>query len=636
MKKIAFFILFCFGLSPAFGQWYIDYKVNNRAQQYYDGGIELLRNGEFDAGKRLLQRAVETDPKFVDAFLSLAGVHGELKNYDSAAQYYEQSFALDSTYTKDYYLPYSINLAGMGNFTAAKAAVERFLQLPRLAPRSLNAANYRLSSYNFAIDNHEKYAGRVFDPINLGDNINSARSEYYPSFTINDSMLVFTRRGEGFREDFIRSRKGQDGNYEKASLVQGSLNAEPSKGGLMISQDGQWLIFAGYFAQGFGDFDLYICYATPQGWSDPFNFGPAINTEFWESSPTLSPDKQALYFSSNRAGGFGGKDLYVSYRTIDGKWTPAENMGEKFNTAADELAPFIHADNQTLYFTSGGLPGYGGTDIFVSRKQADGTWGTPENLGYPINTIEDDGSLAVSADGKTAYFASDRRDTRGGLDLYRFELPEENRPLRTLWVQGTVMDSLTRKGLPSAIELKETTTGMLVQKVITDETGNYLVTLPTGHDYSFTVNRKGYLFYTDRIYLAEENASEETFTQDILLRPIEPNASFVMEHILFETNSYALDSTSNIELEKLVNWMQENPTMRIAIHGHTDNVGTTEANLSLSRSRARAVMTYLVRKGIHPQRITAQGFGESRPVAGNEDENGRALNRRTEIVVTSL
>ncbi len=635
MKRIWYSLLiFLLTFGSAHGQWYVNYQVNARAQHLYNGAIELLRERQFEPGMRLMHLATKTDEKFLDAWLSLAGVHGEQKNYDSAVYYYEKVFPMDTAYTRDFYLPYSINLAGRGEFAKAKKAVETFLQKPRLDERSRNAANYRLNAYDFALEHARKYSGRNFSPVNLGDSINSPRSEYYPSFTINDSMLVFTRRGDGWREDFIRAKKIEGETYSKAGLVQGSLNDEPSKGGLMISQDGEWLIFAGNFSgQGMGDFDLYMCYATPEGWSDPFNLGPAINTEFWESSPTLSPDKNALYFSSNRPDGFGGKDLYVSYRQMDGKWSAAENMGEMFNTRGDELAPFIHADNQTLYFTSNGHPGYGGSDIYLSRKQSNGEWSAPENLGYPINTIQDDGSLAVSADGITAFFASDRSDTRGGLDLYKFELPREIRPLRTLWVQGTVIDFATRQGLPSAIELKETTSGMLVQKVITDETGNYLVTLPTGKDYSFTVNRKGYLFYTERIYLSEGNENGETFTKDILLRPISVNASFVMNHILFETNKAELSPQSNIELDKLLGWMKDNPTMRIGIYGHTDDVGAEAANNVLSLARARSVMHYLVNHGILPNRITVRGLGETKPIASNASEEGKALNRRTEIVV---
>ena len=290
-------------------------------------------------------------------------------------------------------------------------------------------------------------------------------------------------------------------------------------------------------AKGFGNFDLYISYNTPTGWSEPINLGANINTEFWESSPSLSPDKNALYFSSDRPGGYGGKDLYVSYR-VNGKWLPAENMGPDINTAGDELAPFIHADNQTLYYTSNGLPGYGGTDIYVLRKTGDKTWSKPENLGYPINTIENEGSLFVAADGVTAYYASDRADTKGYLDLYKFTLKQDVRPVKTLYVKGYVTDAKTQKGLPCTVELSVDSSQQVLSNVQTDETGFYFITLPVGRNYTFTVNRKGYLFYSDVFNLADK-PSDSTYEKNIALQPVELNATVRMKNIQFASKLFS-------------------------------------------------------------------------------------------------
>jgi outer membrane protein OmpA-like peptidoglycan-associated protein len=414
------------------------------------------------------------------------------------------------------------------------------------------------------------------------------------------------------------------------------LNEEPAKGGITISQDGEWMLFAGNFSRsGFGNFDIYLTTSTPTGWSDPYNLGENINTEFWESSPSISPDKQTLYFSSNRPGGFGGKDLYFSRRQPNGSWGPAENMGPNFNTPADDLAPFIHSDNQTLYFTSGGHPGYGGSDIYVCRKGPNGEWSVPENLGYPINTIGDEGSMIVTADGKTAYYASNAVDTRGGLDLYSFELPAFARPKRTLWIKGQVSDAATKKGLPSAVELKEISSGSVLERVMTDERGNFLVTLPVGLDYTFTVNRKGYLFYSDNFLLATK-PSDSTYRKDIALQPIVVNSSLELKNILFETNSFTLDPSSYTELDKVVQLMKDNPAIKVMIKGHTDNVGNAAANLTLSNNRAKSVVAYLVSKGILATRLSSKGFGASQPVATNDSEEGKARNRRTELVVTGI
>ncbi len=260
-------------------------------------------------------------------------------------------------------------------------------------------------------------------------------------------------------------------------------------------------------------------------------------------APSLSPDKRDLYFSSNRPGGYGGSDIYVSHRLLNGHWSAAENLGPTINTIGDEGTPFIHADNQTLYFNSTGHPGYGDNDLFVSRKGADGTWGKPENLGYPINTIEDQGSLVVAADGKTAYYASDRADTRGGLDLYTFELRQDVRPAQTLWVKGKVFDRSTQKGLPSSVILTDLSTRQVISNLQTDETGNYLITLPKGKDYAFDVNRKGYLFFSENFSMSTETG-DTTYHIDIPLQPIEANAVAVLKNIFFDPGKYNLRARS--------------------------------------------------------------------------------------------
>ena len=223
-------------------------------------------------------------------------------------------------------------------------------------------------------------------------------------------------------EDFYESSK-VDNSWKPAKSLPGDINTNLNEGAQNISQDGEWLIFTGCnFPEGYGSCDLYISYLTPQGWSAPENLGENINTESWESAPSLSPDKRDLYFASNRPEGMGKSDIYVCHRNPDGTWSAPENAGPEINSAGNESCPFIHADNQTLYFTSDGHPGYGGDDLFLVKKLQGGKWSDAENLGYPINTIENEGSLVIASDGKTAYYASDRSDSKGGLDLYTFEL----------------------------------------------------------------------------------------------------------------------------------------------------------------------------------------------------------------------
>lgn len=633
MKNVFLFIFITLSIA-SHSQTYNPAAVNKKAIDLYERALAMAQEGQLKEAVQGLNKAIQTEPKYADAILSLASVYGEMKDYKSAVEQFEKGRALDTNYFRFFYLPYSINLAGLGRFDDALNAINKLLTIAELSDRSRKSGEYRKRCYEFGVQYMGKHPSNyVFAPVNLGDSVNSEKSEYYPSITINDSMFVFTRRGAGFREDFFESNILGNKKYSKSTLIKGDINLEPSKGAINISQDGEWLIFAGYnFSGGFGDFDLYISYYTPTGWSEPENMGRNINTESWESAPSLSPDKRALYFSSNRPGGYGNTDLYVSYRQPNGKWSPAVNMGPNINTAGKEQAPFIHADNATLYFTSDGLPGYGGNDIFLCRKGPNNEWSKPENLGYPINTIEDEGSLFVAADGKTAFYASDRSDSRGGLDIYTFELRPDVRPAKTLYVHGKVYDVKTKKGLPSAVELVDNSTQKPVMNVQTDETGEYFITLPVGKDYTFTVNRKGYLFFSE-LYPLSKNQPDSTYKKDIPLQPIEVNASLVLKNILFETNSTQLQPISLIEINRLMQLLNENPTLRIQINGYTDNVGKPTDNLKLSENRAKAVVDYLVSKGIDLKRLAYKGFGQTKPIADNTTEAGRAQNRRTEFLI---
>ena len=611
---------------------------NPKALKKYNEALVALEDNRNTEGIALLGNALQIDSNFIDAYLSLAGALGNTKQYKKAVTVYQRARLKDSIYFTPYELPFAINLAGLGQFEEALAAINQFLTLDGLSGRSLKAAQYRKKTFEFAVSavQKNKNASYVFAPKNLGDSINSSFSEYYPSVTVTDDALVFTRRTGNAREDFMLSAIPHKDSFNKAAPLDGDINLEPRKGAITVSQDGDWLFFAADIAgAGIGGFDIYKSVYTPTGWSIEENLGDSINTDFWESSPAISPDKRVLYFSSNRPGGYGGADLYVSYLKPNGRWTEAANMGPSINTAGDELAPFIHADNQTLYFTSDGLPGYGGSDLFVLKKLSNGKWGAPENMGYPINTIENEGSLAVAADGYTAYYASDREDSRGGLDIYSFTLPSHARPFKTIYVKGVVTDLISKKGLPANLELTDNATGTIINKVQTDELGHYFITLPEGKDYTFTVNRKGYLFYSSA-YALSSAAPDSTYIKNIALEPIKLASNFVFTQVLFESSSYALLPASLPELNKLVLILEENPSMHIQISGHTDNIGKDADNLTLSTNRAKAIVQYLSSKGIATERLSYKGFGSTEPIATNETAAGRALNRRTSFTITKL
>jgi outer membrane protein OmpA-like peptidoglycan-associated protein/tetratricopeptide (TPR) repeat protein len=636
MKKLLLYLALCLYYQVSFSQIYNPDKINKKAVTLYNQAMERAQDGNLTHAAGILLQCIEIDKNYTDAYLSLAGVYGQLKNYKASVSYYEKAFVQDTNYTIEYKLPYSINLAGLGEFEKALQAINELLDKNPQNPNTVKACQFRKRSYEFAVEYAKRNANKdyVFAPQNMGAAINSTESEYFPSLTIDTKELVFTRRLNGANEDFFTSKK-DSGQWIKAKPIEGDVNTPQNEGAQNISQDGQWLVFTGCNRpDGFGSCDLYISYFDKNGWTEAINLGGWINSNQWESQPCLSPDKRDLYFASRRHGGLGGIDIYVSHLQDNGKWGEPENLGPGINTSGDEQCPFIHADNQTLYFTSNSWPGYGDDDLFYVRKGPGGDWSKPINLGYPINTIDREGTLFIEASGQTAYYASDKNDSRGGLDIYSFELRDDIRPYKTLWVKGQVFDKKTSKGLPSAVELIDLASKRTISKVQTDEQGNYLITLPVGKDYVFNVNRKGYLFYSDN-FLLSQHVPDSVYEKNIPLQPIELNASIVLNNIFFDVNKFELKPESQIELDKIVQLLNDNPTLKIQISGHTDNQGKPSANLTLSNNRAKTVVSYLINKRITPQRLTFKGFGETQPVADNKTDAGRTKNRRTELKVVS-
>ena len=634
--RVCLFVLCILIVNLVNAQWYDPGKVNKKAVLFYETAYQEAIDGKYAQSIAHLADALKADPKYLDVYLSRAGIYANMKNYQASVTDFETAFVKDSLYASTFLLPYSISLAGIGNFEKALEKVNSFLTTPKINQQSIKAGNYRKSTYEFALQYKKKSSIKnyLFNPQNMGDSINSTALEYLPSLTVDGNKMIFNRRING-DEDFYESNKIND-VWQNAKPLAGKLNTNFNEGAQNISQDGEWLIFTGCnYPEGLGSCDLYISYKNKNGeWSEAENMGRNINTDAWESAPSLSPDKRDLYFSSTRPGGFGGSDIWVSHRTENGRWQKPENLGPTINTSGDDGCPFIHADNQTLYFNSNGHPGYGLSDLFVTRKNEKGEWQVPTNLGYPINTIDDEGSLIVAADGKTAFYASDKGDFKNGLDLYSFELREDIRAQKTFWVKGKIYDKKTNGGLPSSVELTTIDSGYVLSKLRTDEEGNYLTTLPLGKSYAFSVNRKGYLFYSENFTL-KDNVNDSPLVVNIGLQPLEKGSSIILKNIFFESKKYELQTTSFTELNKVAELLKENPALTIQISGYTDNVGKPADNLLLSINRAKAVITYLQSKGIDSKRLTGKGFGESNAIASNTTEAGKSQNRRTELTVIS-
>ena len=604
-------------------------NAKKKAQKSFDNAQMAVQEYKLEDAISLLQDAIKTEPGFTDAYGQMVITSVEMRKYKEAINSYEVLKSLDSASTRPAMLSYCKALAGVGRFKEALVLVNLYIATNRT--KSAKAEGLK-ANLDFAVNTAQ--AAVPFQPHNMGDSINSKDPEYFPSLTIDNQTLIFTRRVNGKNEDFYISERIDSAWGPAVSLGQPVNSSSFNEGAQNISQDGKMLVFTGCdFPGGRGSCDIYYTIKTQEGlWIDPVNMGAPVNSREWDSQPCLSPDKQTLYFA--RETQTNGSDIFMSQMQPNGKWGMPEKLGPNINTPGRETTPFLHADNQTLYFASNGLPGYGSMDMFYSRRQPDGSWGPATNLGYPINTIDEEASLVVAADGKTAYYASDRSDSRGELDIYSFELYPAARPLKTLYIRGFVHDAKNiNRRLIATLELTDLETGYNVATIKSDEYGNYLVTLPVGKDYAFNVNKKGFLFYSETFSLKNSTDKDSSYEKNIPLQAIDTGAVLVLHNIVFDSKEFKLKPASYVELDKVVAMMKENPTLTTEVGGHTDNVGTGFDNLVLSENRAKAVVAYLVSKGIAEDRLTAKGYGEAKPVGPNTTEAGRALNRRTEFKI---
>ena len=353
----------------------------------------------------------------------------------------------------------------------------------------------------------------------------------------------------------------------------------------------------------------------------------------------MSSNGHTLYFCSNRPGGYGKRDIWIAELEITPdrqvKILDVKNAGPVINTEEDEVSPYIHFDDQTLYFSSDGHMGLGRHDIFMSRKDSAGDWQEPENIGYPINTHRDEIGFTVNALGTKAYYASEAfSGERKDKDIYAIPLPNEIQPIPVTYLKGNIFNSENRNPLVADFELTDIEEAKQVSKAHSAEDGTFLLCLPAGRDYALNVSKDGYMFYSDRFTLREQDDITRPVNKDIPLQPIKAGTKIELKNIYFEFDSYALKKESFTELNKLVTLLKNNPAMKVEIGGHTDGKGTDEYNRELSQNRAESVKNYLVEKGIAPDRMETRGYGFSQPLDTGNPYSG--VNRRTELKIISL
>lgn len=611
-----------------------------KARQAYEDAIRYLRQGRYDQAINGFSQSIERDSNFTEAYQALADVLRRQKDFRSAVNHYQRVLDLDPTLTPSTWFGLGESLLHLGEYEEALEALTRYeAQFPNQPERTKLSRKYledcRFSLQYLAAEKENQTGIRPPVPINFGPAINSEHDEYFPKLTADRKTMIFTRKADS-QENFFQSTSDPDGNWQTAIFLEGEINSKHfNEGAHCISPDGKTLYFTGCNRpDGLGSCDIYVAHRQGDRWGAPRNLGPPINTSGWEAQPALSADGQTLYFVSNRRGGLGGYDIWKSSRDEQGQWDTPVNLGPEVNTSFDESAPFIHADNQTLYFSSNGWPGFGDHDIFWSQRAPNGEWQRPVNMGYPINDHTEQSAWTVSMNGEQAYFASRREGGRGGLDIYRVDLPPPLRPARVAYVQGLVVDALDQTPIGGAvIQITDLETSLPIDRRRSNEgDGSFLAPMKFGSAYALHVRHPGYLLHS-RTFALDDTvmAPQDAYQLTIALHPVRPGHTEVLRNLFFEIAKYALLPESRTELNQLYEWMQSNPSVRIEIGGHTDSTGNEQANQRLSEQRAQAVRTYLIDKGIDPSRIRAVGYGQHKPIADNNSAEGRQQNRRTDF-----
>ena len=476
------------------------------------------------------------------------------------------------------------------------------------------------------------------------EGISTKADEYLPILSPDQEMVFYTRRGkkneigsltQSITEEFIFSTEDST-NFNAGNPMPFPFNRNSNEGGASITIDNNTLYFTicANSISGYNNCDLFYTFKKTDGkWSEITAFNKKINgIKSWESQPSVSADGNTIIFASDRKGGFGGADLYFIKKNVKGEWSEPKNLGKNINTKDNEKSPFLHTDSETMFFASNQFPSVGGYDIFFCRKDSLGNWQKPKNIGYPINTIADELGLFVSTDGKKAYFASNQLNGIGGWDLYAFDLYDEAKPKKVLFLKGELRDENGNLLSDASIQLKNIRTKE--NKQISVQNGEYTiaVTLDKEDDILLSINKKGYAF--NSTYISSNNDDFSSPKKiDFELEQLGNGKAFRLDNIYFATNSFELNNTSSEILFAFSDYLKLNNSLRLAIHGHTDNIGSASANLLLSKNRAKAVFSFLLDNGIKKDRLDFQGFGKQKPIITNETEKGRAQNRRTEFVI---
>lgn len=649
---LLFFLYLIFLLSPSILLSQEDtpcpeYK-NTRADKIYDKAIKAFRQRNYTEAIRQMNNVIDIEPDYVDAYyvLGLIYIKERRMNLKAAEENFMEVIKICPEY--DVYAYYHLSRIAYGaqEYQAAYDYISIFLDdVDKIKTDEDYDEAIRLQDFS------EFYIKMLKNPVPFNPKpvpgISTEYDEYLPIISPDNEMALFTRKikipprrddltpGMKFKEKFMYSFR-RDGEFVRGNFMPPPFNKNDNEGGATITINNKLLYYTlCKYTKDMRYYNCDICFSenTNGGWSEIKSIGDNVNLiNAWESQPSITSDGNTLFFVSDREGGYGGYDIYKTTKSENGSWSNPENLGSLINTAGNEKSPFIHTDSQTLYFSSDGLMGMGGYDIFLSKLDTNNLWSKPKNIGYPINSYDDDIGFFVSTDGRYGYFASNKFAGFGGWDLYSFDLYEEARPEKVLFIKGKLLDETNTGFKNTRVELRNVESKKITEIEVDTITGDYVGAVLFRNDFIMTVKRKG--FVPESKYISKINPRfSEPLDMFVDLKLIEVGISYRLNDIYFDFNSVELKPESKIVIAEFSDFLTDNPTLKVSIQGHTDNIGNGNDNLILSENRAKAVYEYLIKLGINKSRLDYKGFGESKPIESNRTEDGRSRNRRTEFVI---
>ena len=596
-------------------------SAQKRSAQKLFSQAQECRN--IDDAEKGYKAAIQKDQTYLEAYLALDGIYAYQNRYNEAVHLWKQA----ATYNNHKHLP--IVLARLskaayldGQYLLADSSIQKI-------PLSNNPVLQHLQAcIAFALDaiSHPQ----PFVIKNLGPDLNTSYDDYWPSLSINEknittTVLVPGSEAKTYAQEDLYTSAFHEGKWQTCLPLSSKINSAQNEGAQCLSADGKLLFFTACDRNtGIGSCDIYWSRKIHGTWSTPEALPEPINSYYWDAHPSISADNKKLYFSSNRNGGCGGKDLYVANVELTERCIikSIHHLGNVINTPNDEISPYIHPDNKTLYFSSDGHVGMGKQDIYYTKVNH--LYNSEVcNMGYPINTQNDEIGLVINTKGNAAYFATERFDSRKK-DIYTFETPVEARPEAISYLSATIIDANTQRPLEADIKLS------LLEDlsfIVKQENATELTTILRGKGkYILQVTHSHYIYSTDTFTLDQNNP--QSIERVIALTPIQPGEHFVIPNILFRYDSYEIEEKYHNELNQMALMISKNPQHHFEITGHTDDKGSESYNKRLSSERAKTIYEYLINRGIPETQLSYKGYGNSAPISEDPSKN-----RRIELII---